>query len=95
MNAVAKLTSTDWLKKSEPVLSKEEHILADMRTLCENMERAYSRFEFEQDSDLIESAIYEIKSLKAQYRYLLRVAKENGVTCPKAMETKFEKEEAW
>lgn len=95
MNAVAKLTSTDWLKKSEPVKSKEERILDDIRTLCGNMERAYARFEFEQDADLIESSIYEIKSLKAQYRYLLRVAKENGVTCPQTLLTNFEKEEAW
>ncbi|MFR8011532.1 MAG: DUF2508 family protein [Clostridia bacterium] len=95
MNAVAKLTSTDWLKKNEPVKSKEEHILDDIHTLCINMERAYARFEFEQDADLIESSIYEIKSLKAQYRYLLRMAKENGVTCPQTLLTNFEKEEAW
>lgn len=95
MNAAAKLISTDWIKKGKPELTREEHILADMHTLCENMERAYSRFEFEEDADLIESAIYEIKSLKAQYRYLLRVAKENGVTCPKNFAMNFEKEEAW
>lgn len=95
MNAVAKLTSTDWLKKSQPVKSKEERILDDIRELCARMERAYARFEFEQDADLIESSIYEIKSLKAQYRYLLRVAKENGVTCPQMVQTIFEKEEAW
>lgn len=95
MNAVAKITSTEWLKKSAPVKSKEECILDDIRTLCANMERAYARFEFEEDADLIESSIYEIKSLKAQYRYLLRVAKENGVTCPQALLTNFEKEEAW
>lgn len=95
MNAVAKLTSTDWIKKNEPVKSREERILDDIHTLCVNMERAYARFEFEQDADLIESSIYEIKSLKAQYRYLLRMAKENGVTCPQTLLTNFEKEEAW
>lgn len=95
MNAVAKLASAEWLKKSAPAPTREERILADMHTLCENMERAYARFEFEQDTDLIESAIYEIKSLKAQYRYLLRVAKENGITCPQALQAKFEKEEVW
>ena len=95
MNDVARIASPDCLKKNAPTPTREERILADMHALCEQMERAYSRFEFEQDTDLIESAIYEIKSLKAQYRYLLRVAKENGITCPQALHAKFEKEEVW
>jgi hypothetical protein len=33
----------------------------------------------EKDSDLIESCIYEIESLRAKYRYLLRIARQQGL----------------
>ena len=33
----------------------------------------------ESDSDLIEACIYEMESLRARYRYLLRTAKNRGV----------------
>lgn len=94
MNAVMKLASAEWLnKKNTPVRSPQEQLREDIRALCDRMEQAYARFEFEQDKDLVEAAIYEIQSLKAQYRYLLRIAKEQGVTCsgPRIME--LEKEE--
>ena len=53
-----------------------------IRDVCRKMENAYDRFEFESDPDLIEASIYEIESLKARYRYLLKRAKQQGLTCP-------------
>lgn len=59
---------------------QEEKLIEDIRELCLMMENAYERFENESDSDLIDALIYEIESLKARYRYLLRIAKESKIT---------------
>ena len=56
-------------------------IIETIREVCEQMEIAESRFAQETDPDLIESAIYEMQSLRAKYRYLLRAARTQGVTC--------------
>ena len=34
----------------------------------------------ESDSDLIEACIYEMEALRARYRYLLKAAREQGIT---------------
>ena len=54
-------------------------VLAAIREVCSQLENANMRFEMERDSDLIEACIYEIESLRARYRYLLRLAKKQGV----------------
>lgn len=41
---------------------------------------AYARFEMESDSDLIDACIYEMEALRARYRFLLRQAKQEGLT---------------
>lgn len=52
-----------------------------IRDVCARITAAESRFSLETDPDLIEGCIYELESLRAQYRYLLRTAREQGVTC--------------
>ena len=64
------------------ILKQEERpndILDAIRDVCMKMENVNLRFEMERDSDLIESCIYEMESLRARYRYLLRMAKEQGL----------------
>lgn len=56
-------------------------IIEAIREVCECIDAAQSRFEQETDADLIEAAIYELQSLRAKYRYLLRTARAQGVTC--------------
>ena len=61
---------------------EEPHpIIEAIREVCALMDAAQNRFEQETDSDLIEAAIYEQQSLRAKYRYLLRLARTQGVTC--------------
>lgn len=55
-------------------------LLCAIRDVCRQLDNARLRFEMESDSDLIESAIYEMEALRARYRYLLRRAREEGVT---------------
>ena len=53
--------------------------LEQIRDTSKRLESAYSRFENESNEDLLDSIIYEIKSLKALYRYLMKLAKEKGI----------------
>lgn len=64
------------------ILKPEERsneILAAIRDVCMKLENVNVRFEMERDSDLIEACIYEMESLRARYRYLLRLAKQQGL----------------
>lgn len=62
--------------------SREEKLLADIRNVCRNLDAAYARFEYESDDDLVESAIFEIESLKAKYRHLIKLAKDEKLENP-------------
>ncbi len=59
---------------------KEHPLLQSIRDVCQRMEALESCFSMQEDSDLIEACIYEQEALRAQYRFLLRQAKEAGVT---------------
>ncbi|MCR4614791.1 MAG: YaaL family protein [Clostridiales bacterium] len=61
-------------KKAEKPLT--DSLIDDIHHTLREMDAAYSRFELTVDSDLVDAAIYEINSLSAKYRYLLRLAKE-------------------
>ena len=52
-----------------------------IRDVCTRMDLVQGRFSMETDPDLIEGCIYELESLRAQYRYLLRRAREEGIAC--------------
>lgn len=56
-------------------------LIAAIREVCACIDAAQSRFEQEVDPDLIEAAIYEMQSLRAKYRYLLRAARSEGIYC--------------
>ena len=59
----------------------EEHpLLPAIREVCIRMQALETQFAMESDSDLVEACIYEMKALRAQYRFLLRRAKEMGLT---------------
>ena len=64
------------LREDEPPHPTIEAI----REVCGQIDAVQQRFEQETDPDLIESCIYELESLRARYRYLLRIARQDGVT---------------
>ena len=64
------------LKNEEPT----NPLLEDIREVCIRLENVNARFEMERDSDLIEACIYEMESLRARYRFLLRAARNQGLT---------------
>ena len=63
------------LREDEPPHPTIEAI----RDVCARLDAAQSRFSMETDPDRIESCIYEMESLRAEYRYLLRTAREEGI----------------
>ncbi|HZJ78253.1 MAG TPA: DUF2508 family protein [Clostridia bacterium] len=81
MDAAPKLFSLDKNKKDKEQEKNESDIkiIEDIRNICRMLESAYTRFQFEEDEDLVEATIYEIESLKARYRYLIRKAKEKKI----------------
>ncbi len=68
-------------KIRKPVLPAQDSVLLQIRDTSRRLESAYSRFENECNEDLLDSIIYEIQSLKALYRYLIKQAKEKGIEC--------------
>lgn len=68
-------------KIRKPVLPRQDSILLQIRDTSQRLQSAYSRFENESNEDLLDSIIYEIQSLKALYRYLIKLAKEKGIEC--------------
>lgn len=54
----------------------KEELLAAMRATQSALNRAYDGFNRTADSDLIESYVFEIKSLQRRYSYLLRQLRE-------------------
>lgn len=64
-----------------------EKLLKEIKEVCRQIENAYTSFEYEQDEDLVEAAIYELEALKARYRYLLKIAKTQNIRCEATTET--------
>jgi len=56
-------------------------VIVAIRDICARIDAVQSRFEMETDPDLIEGCIYELESLRAQYRYLLKTARQQGIAC--------------
>lgn len=54
--------------------------LQSIQDICRRMEALESQFSMQSDGDLIEACIYEMEALRAQYRFLLRQAREEGLT---------------
>ena len=53
-----------------------DKIMEDIRLVKSQLQNASVRFELESDDDLVEAIIYEMESLKAKYRYLMKTARE-------------------
>ena len=60
---------------------KKQRIIEDIKHTKACLDAAYQRFDIECDSDLTDSIIYEIQSLRAKHRFLIRLAKEEEIEC--------------
>lgn len=66
--------------KANSKADTDTDLLEQIETVSQRLESVASHFENQSDPDLIEASIYETKSLSARYRYLLRQAREKGIT---------------
>lgn len=55
-------------------------LLKEIELIKLKLETVSSHFESQSDPDLVEACIYEMKSLSARYRYLLKEARSRGIT---------------
>ncbi len=67
-----------------PQLPPEDGLREAIREVCGQLEAARQRFDAAGDGDLIEANIYEMEALQARYRYLLKRARDGGVTAAPA-----------
>lgn len=61
-------------------VQEKEKLLFDIKKVSAQITRMEACFQMTCDEDLIDSCIYEMESLNARYRYLLRRAKELGIS---------------
>ena len=69
----------DFLLK--PLPPKKNNLIEEIRNTVTELKNTRSWFDSESDADLIEASIYRLESLEAKYRYLLKIAKDSGVSC--------------
>ncbi len=58
---------------------KETPILDEIRSTVSMIHAMQQWFNTESDADLIEACVFQLESLEAKYRYLLRLAKDRGL----------------
>lgn len=92
MDSVIKIFSGEMFRKAASEPDEKEKLLSDIRQVSRLINEAYERFEYESDSDLVEAAVYELESLKARYRYLIRLAKKSDIKCDKVYTVELIKE---
>lgn len=66
-----------YLLKPQPT---QPSLLEEIRSTLSRLNAARLWFDSESDPDLIEACVYQIESLEASYRYLLKQAKQAGLT---------------
>ena len=64
---------------------KKRSVADELNEVQSALKNAQNRFENASDFDLLEATIYEINALNAQYRFLLKKAKEHEVQNHKAV----------
>lgn len=71
-------------KKEDPEQQLRERIV-DLRR---EIDTARNAFEYQCDNDLIDANIFELNSLMAKYKYLIRLAKEKD-SCGSVVQDKY------
>ncbi|MBQ3055279.1 MAG: DUF2508 family protein [Oscillospiraceae bacterium] len=67
-------------KRETPERAREIHLLNELERALATLRAARTAFSEARDPDLIEALIYEMKTAEARYCFLLKKAKENGLT---------------
>lgn len=68
------------IPEASAVHSDEQELLGDIDDALNELSRCRKCFNLVTDSDLIDAVIYEELALTARYTYLIRQARENGIS---------------
>ena len=58
---------------------KKEHIIKEIKKAKTDVETAEKFFQFVNEPELVDVAIYNLEAKKSRYRYLIKIAKEKGI----------------
>ncbi len=72
-----------YIRQPSPEERQQQHLVEEIRRTREALDNAYERFEQERDEVMLDCIIFEIQSLRARYRFLLKQAREDGTVCDK------------
>ena len=59
--------------------SQDKEFFKDIQEVQNRLDSVNSRYDLTSDNDLVESLIYEQRSLESRYQYLIKTAKEKGI----------------
>ena len=58
---------------------EKEHIIKEIKKAKVDVETAEKFFQFVNEPELVDVAIYNLEAKKSRYRYLIKIAKEKGI----------------
>lgn len=59
----------------------ESQLQFELRDTAQALRRAYERFNYACEPELVESCVYEINALQARYNYLIRLTRQSPDVC--------------
>lgn len=86
MQGTIKLAQIFTLKNEKDLVSAksscdEQTIIKEISEVLKELQAIQSRFNYETESEMIDSCIFQEQALLSRYSYLLSVAKKKGIRC--------------
>ncbi len=72
-------------KRNDDARSAAAELQRELRDTAQALRRAYERFNYVCDPELVESCVFEINALQAKYNYLIRLARGQAEGCAAAL----------
>ena len=66
------------MKKPQEGYQPANELFMEIEMVCRQIEQVEACFQMTSDEDLLDSCIYQMESLHARYRYLMKKAKDAG-----------------
>lgn len=63
-------------------LKRDKALEIEIQSVLKQLECTRNRFDYETESDMIDSLIFEERALLSRYGYLISLARQNNITVP-------------
>ncbi|MFQ8599701.1 MAG: DUF2508 family protein [Oscillospiraceae bacterium] len=67
-------------KEKDEFAERKQKIVEDIHAVVKQIDTVTTYFDYETNDDMLDSHIYNLKALHAKYSYLIKEAKEYGIT---------------